>query len=351
MPIDRSYVSIAADGSHVVNNQRSGGLPDVTPSPLPKTPINLRYPNGSGGLVGQKPYEKWILFEVKAGRHILRNQTLGEGAENVDRTLASVALYLPDSALSSDMVVRYAESPLGEVAGPLLEAAVQTGKAYREIAAINADKSMTKWDEVKAGISSIASTAGLVLNELADAAKGRMAVAAQSALNAVAKGSGDAAEILLGKTVNPRTDLMFKSVEYRTHSLNFTLVPRTKAEADEIDRIVSLFQYYMLPSYGSPQQQGASQFLIGYPYEFEVRMFSEFNDLSKHHINTIGRSVLRTVSITSAPDGRVAFIEKDGEYYPAATTLKLDLQEVRLLGRDSTEIVRGGAQPFDDPRL
>ena len=82
--------------------------------------------------------------------------------------------------------------------------------------------------------------------------------------------------------------------------------------------------------------------MIGYPYEFVITMFNET------HINKIERSVLTGLRVDHAGGDRIAFA---GNYYPAATTLSLSFKEVRLLGRDSEVILRGGRVGIgDDPR-
>jgi Tail-tube assembly protein len=349
---DRVYVDIA-------NRKLSKRISDSEANKLRAgtygSPVNLRYPNGSAGTVGKPPYEKWILFEVKSGRHILRDQILGEGGANLDRTLASVALYLPDTALNSELLVNWqSDVSLGGAAGALLDMTVQEAKGVKSaISNLQGDKSI--WEIIKAEAGTLAGGVQALVSGALNATLSRVSEGVKKGAEALVEGGGDALEAFRGSVTNPRTDVLFRNVEFRTHTLTFNLVPRSKAEADEIDKILSLFQYYMLPSYGDSDPASLkiwndNRYMIGYPYEFEIRMFSEFDELNKHHFNIIGRSVLKNISISSAPEGRVAFIEKNGEYYPVATTLGLQFQEVRLLGRDSAEIVRGGVQGFEDPR-
>ena len=83
--------------------------------------------------------------------------------------------------------------------------------------------------------------------------------------------------------------------------------------------------------------------IFGYPYEFEIDMFTQHNG-SAHHINTIDRSVLETVSINHASNSRVSFVDQYGgnQYYPTSTTITLQFKEVRLQGRNrQTKIWHG----------
>lgn len=254
----------------------------------------------------------WMLFEVKSGRHVLRSGTL-DISGTADRTIKSVALYLPMDALSSTLTANWESSDLG-VAGAGLERAFQTmGTSTPGRSGAVPVKQGAAEDIIPAlagGAVAGVATAGLnkLMSEIGG--KSEQAVAA--------------AQSVTGLTPNPRTDVLFKSVQYRTHSFTFQLVPRNKTEADAIDSILNIFQFYMLPSFGDLA-------FIGYPYEFEISMFSQKN--GSHHINTIDRSVLTECSINHAPSDRVSFVH-DGEYYPTATTLRLSFQEVRLQGRD-----------------
>jgi hypothetical protein len=134
----------------------------------------------------------------------------------------------------------------------------------------------------------------------------------------------------LGKTVNPRTDIFFKNVDYRTHRFDFKLIPRTLQEAQSIDNILNIFHYYSLPSYGG----GSGNFFIGYPYEFVITLFTQLQ--GTHHLNTIGRSVLTSLEVNHAAGNQVAFVDDQNvqQYYPAVTSMELSFKETRLLGRD-----------------
>ena len=57
--------------------------PGTSSGPAVRYPLNLGYP----------PFEKWILFQVKSGRHILRTGVKVESGDNLDKTIKAVALY------------------------------------------------------------------------------------------------------------------------------------------------------------------------------------------------------------------------------------------------------------------
>jgi len=294
-------------------------------NPLPSGAI--KYPSD----LTTPPHEKWILLEAKAGRHIARDgfvagEPAGEGNQP-DRTLAAVALYLPNEALKSSMTVDYKDIDLGMAAGKAIEDATQRQGTLR--APTQTSGAGFNIDTLKASLGGLAE--GIVTQKLLDITEGIADMAIDDPRGTL--------EIVSGGAVNPRKDTAFDSMQYRTHEFNFKLIPRDKEEADNIDAILNILHYYSLPSYGDGT---LGNFMIGYPYEFVITMFDET------HINKIERSVLTGMMVDHAGGDRVAFATG---YYPAATTLVLSFKEVRLLGRDSEVIFRGGGEGIgDDPR-
>ena len=297
--------------------------PGTSSGPAVRYPLNLGYP----------PFEKWILFQVKSGRHILRTGVKVESGDNLDKTIKAVALYLPPEALNSTLSVEYSTGSYGVAAGAAIAAAIQNGTTTASPA------STLSLDDVIPALKKAVFSGGAAL------ARQKLTETAQSFLNVA--GLNEAANVdkvvegLTGTTINPRTDIFFSNVNYRTHNFSFTLVPRSLEEAQAIDEILNVFQFYMLPSFGGETDTDSA--FIGYPYEFEIDMFTQHNG-SAHHINTIDRSVLETVSINHASNSRVSFVDQYGgnQYYPTSTTITLQFKEVRLQGRNrQTKIWHG----------
>ena len=295
----------------------------------------VKYPSDLAERGG--PHEKWILFEARSGRHIARDGFVQESETRVDRTLASVALYLPTDALKSNMTIQYKNIELGMAAGKAIESATQRQGTLRE---------------PTAGMGG-----GLNIDTLKDIAvaggHGAVGFGTAKALEAVESlgkividDPRGTIEVVSGAAINTRTDTAFDKMTYRTHEFTFSLIPRTRQEADNIDAILNILHYYSLPDYGD--NNNLFNFMIGYPYEFVITMFNET------HINKIERSVLTGMTVDHAGGDVIAFAT---DYYPAATALTLSFKEVRLLGRDSDVIFRGGGVGQnapgigDDPRL
>lgn len=296
--------------------------------------VNFRYPDS----LGTPPFEKWILFQVKNATHIKRSSEANAGADP-DVTLASVALYLPPEALSSTLSANYDSSGYG-LGAAAVEGAVQAG------------------DEIQKRIQGMQSGTDTIKNLRDSGAIGNVfkAIGIKGAQQLAEDfGIGEQTQNqLLGtfknQKINPRVDLFYQSTDYRTHDLQFTLVPRNKAEAETIDNILNLFQQAMLADYGGNFLDANAPMFIGYPYEFEIKMFTQINR-SKHHINTIDRSVLTSVAINHASGTRVAFVDSRGEsnYYPASTTLRLTFKETRIQGRNNSSGWKRGNNPLPIP--
>lgn len=319
----------------------------------------LKYPDNVA------KFNKWLRFDVRAGRHVGRGQIIAEKGQS-DSVVMAAALYLPTSALKSSMTVGYDTT---EFSGLMMEMAAQ---------------SATDIASAKAGTdawSSIGDAAKSAWNSGKEIWKGSSAETAGEFAKSVAMKAasvfvGNQLEALTGQKANPRTDIIFTNQDYRTWQFEYILIPRTLKEAQNIEKIVNMFRFYMLPIYrGTNAGQGPQgSYMMGYPYEWTISIYGQDqNDTASfgrvdtvvdtagqpivpgsralHHANKIGRSVLRNLAVDQAGGGKVAFVTEKGsrELFPLVTSMTLDFQEVILLGRDQAELV-GGTPDGGDPR-
>ena len=299
----------------------------------------VRYPAD----LGKDPYEKWMLFEVKSARHILRTGLMAEDGDKKDSTIKAVALYLPPDALSSTLGVTWGEGDVGQTLGAALAGAIQKGRELDSgpastlglntlLPALEAGFRAGAVGSARTGITNLAGALGGFLGKGAG-------VSGETAEKAMAA--------ITGSVANPRTDMFFESVAYRSHTFTFVMVPRNLTEAQAIDAILNTFQFYMLPSFGGEEDIDSA--FIGFPYEFEISMFTQHNG-SSHHINTVDRSVLTSININHSSNENVAFVDRQGgrEYYPASTSITLEFTEVRLQGRNQQSVIwRGTNRKWD----
>ena len=308
-------------------------------------PKHFRYPNG----VGKPPFDKWIFFEAKAGRHVVRNVISPEGIQP-DSTISDVSLYLDDTVLNTTLEMRYEQTSLGPFYGAILEQLAQgASDLSHNILTPGTDFGFNQ------GLKDLVSTAEKYIGSYN---KGNFRSLAGLLFNdvvTVATQAQSATSILTGNKPNPRTDILFDTQSYRTHTMSFLMVPRSLDEAQMIDNIVHFFQYYMLPEYINPGAQGeAGSYMIGFPYEFNItcRRGDVNNNTQLEHINKFARSVLKTVTVDHAVNEKTAFIKDDtGAFWPVATNLTLIFQEVVLLDRNSPEITRAGTQLLPNPKI
>lgn len=309
--------------------------------PEPTFPPTYKYPL----TVGQPPFEKFIKFDAKRMRHVLRN-TLDAAR---DLTLASVVLYLPETALKNTLTVGWNQQDIGVVAGAVLNSTGKNGATATD----------TTWQGLMNNMQGAAGGAIDTVKSLWKAG-GVSAIAQEVAQSAIAKkldenpGIANPIYAQLGMRANPRTEILFDAAQYRQYQFDFMMVPRNYKEAESIDNIVRFFQFYMLPTYGNKADNDS---VIGYPFEFNVGLFNNLtpgNELPAtsqiKRLSHIGRCIVKNVTVDYAAGGKVAFVRDDStieKLFPVATSLSIELQEVKLLGREDREIRRTDSDAGD----
>lgn len=323
----------------------------------------LRYPEDVA------KFNKWLRFDVRKGRHVGRGQIVD--GQIKDSVVMAAALYLPSSALRSQMTVEYDTT---EFSGMMMELAAQ---AATQLASMKTGQSIM--DQAGAVRDSLMAA---LYNTVGDATAGdALEWGKKAAQKAAVEAFGTQIEALTGQKVNPRTDIIFSSQQYRAWTFEYILIPRTLKEAQSIEKIINMFRFYMLPSYqNSDSKLGPkASYMMGYPYEWTIGIYGSGRDTeggdsygpvqtitneagqmfppppgsnSFKHANKIGRSVLRSLSVDQAAGGKVAFVGESGqkELYPLVTSMTLEFQEVILLGRDQRELVDAPESDYPDPR-
>lgn len=312
-------------------------------------------------------FNKWLRFDVRKGRHVGR-QMLVDESKTPDDVIMAAALYLPTSALRSSMTVDYDTT---EFSGMMMEMAAQ---AVDKLASMrvgqNAGEAFDK-------------ASGDVYNQLKNAyEKGDAGDVGEflkaTAMRAASVPFGTQVEALAGQKVNPRTDIIFSAQQYRSWTFEYIFIPRTLTEAQNIEKIVKMFRFYMLPVYRNANSDlgPKAAYMMGYPYEWSISIYGSGasggygpfqtgtnpqgnveppppGSTPLEHVGKIGRSVLRTCTVDQAGGGKVAFVGERGntELYPLVTAMTLEFQEVILLGRDQRDILGvTDVNEYPDPR-
>lgn len=303
---------------------------------LPTPPYHHRYPLDIGKQA--QTSLPFITFMAKSGRHIGRNQLIGSESNSTEFTVAACTLYLPPEALKSAQDIRWEGADYGTAIGGAIESGTFTAQKaksmmHKLVGTAAADSETTAAQDALAMLKGAGNLLGsLAVGGLLESIT-ESGLVPEKVLNA---GSG-----VSGLRLNPRTDMLYQSVDFRTHEMSFKFIPRDKKEAMAIDDILNMFSYYSLPDFG---QATGTNFFIGYPYEFQIVMFSQTAGYGAHHINTIERSVLTHLDVDHAAADRTSFIQDNGDpdYYPTVTTLNMTFKEIRLPGRDARGDRLGG---------
>lgn len=128
-----------------------------------------------------------------------------------------------------------------------------------------------------------------------------------------------------GIAVNPKKEMYFESMGFRTFSLNYKLYPKTPAEAKNLQNILYLLKFHMHPEYKSEQR-----YTFVYPSEFDITFYHKGNE--NLWVNKIATSVLTDMSIEYAPDAQWS---QHAGGIPNAINLQLTFKELSVLTKET----------------
>lgn len=137
----------------------------------------------------------------------------------------------------------------------------------------------------------------------------------------------------LKTTTNPNSRTLFKSVQMRTFSFQFSMIPTSDREADEINRIIKFFRHEMYPE---AIKEASSGIPIGYrfPNIFEIKIRDRKNP-GKHLATRIQDCYLTGFTATYNPNSMT--LMRDGQF--AQTDIQMQFSEIRTL--DKQKIAEG----------
>ena len=99
-----------------------------------------------------------------------------------------------------------------------------------------------------------------------------------------------------GVAPNPKREMIFKSVDFRTFSFTYTFFPRSEEEANNVDNIIKTFKFHMHPEY-----KDTNSFLYLYPSEFDIHYYT--NDKENDYIHQHTSCVLTEMAVNYTPNG------------------------------------------------
>lgn len=254
----------------------------------------------------------------------------------IDNPLAYISLYLPDT-LETQVSSHYDDTSLTDT----FKIAGYAGNAIAD--------SLSSKDPLKSNPSNILSD---------DYKKGLLGVAAGGISENLGKVIGNA----LKRVPNPQVQLLYRGLDLRTFSFNFTFTPSSAKEAEEIDEIIKTFTFYSLPDVTSgvggqffiPPQIFRIKFaflgtdgIAGQIYDvFRSNLTNvlgnqftkimtgsnptdDITSAKKARIFEINDCFLTDVQVNYAPNGWASY--SDG--WPIQTTLSLTFKEMNLIDK------------------
>jgi hypothetical protein len=273
----------------------------------------------TGANAGEIAYQKGQITQGKTGnilssdRAILTpNVPTGFQAEfkTTSRITDSVALYLPAN-VSDNTGASYEGMETG-IAGLI---AAGGGAFVRNM----------RNNDYEAAASSLISGTTAIAGETVKRLFGEVGAIATGTDEETIRGLAAKA---FGTAENPFIEMLFKQMNLREFSYEFTFSPRNQKEAEEVQAIIKLFRFHMAPELMGNNKRYLrlpSTFDIHYMYQHSLERGHENNFYSK-----IATCVLSGVNVDYTPGGVKSF--QDGS--PTQITMGLSFQETELLTKD-----------------
>ena len=236
--------------------------------------------------------------KFQGGESILRNQASGinskKNLQTHTRISDSIILYTPPS-VKFDYKVGYEQIDTGIVG------------------------TMAGFFDGKDLLATAGSTAGSFLESVTKAA-----------LEIALPGLGAAVDKGRGFSQNPNAEMVFKSVPFRAFAFPYEFAPKNEKEKDEIQRIIEIFKFHMMPEKRSAGYLTApSQFQITYMYRDGANMY----------IPKISRCALTDMAVDYSPEGVFTTFKGDDKgAAPVLTKVELTFSEMEIMTKETIAV-------------
>ncbi len=150
----------------------------------------------------------------------------------------------------------------------------------------------------------------------------------QGALEVTFPGASGFFTKLTGKALNPRLELAFQSVPFRTFSFNFDFAPKNMKEVESVNKIMQLFKFHMLPDVSN------EKYMIT-PSEFQIMYY--YRDKVNTYLPRISRCVCTDMSVDYAPENVFHTFKADAKgAMPVITKMTLSFTETEVMTKQTT---------------
>ncbi len=262
----------------------------------------------------------------------------------------AIVLPVPASAMKTAYGVSYGQVDLGTIAGGIASqlrdpswSNIATGAGIggalgalvsaASSASIPAKAAATALATATGGLLSAEVLAGTALEGVGAIGSHIARADVESALNRA-----------FGYQQNPYSDVLFQNVQFRTHQFDYMFLPRSEAESVTIDRIISMFKFYMHPALGAGPLGTSSGNQAGAPDELGLYFYFPYEFQITHSIQdttfTLMPSVLESIDVSYGGTGDTpTFFMPDsrGRQWPTQVNLSMKFKEVIILTREQID--------------
>jgi hypothetical protein len=147
-------------------------------------------------------------------------------------------------------------------------------------------------------------------------------------LNFAGGNVGAFAESATGQVANPFKTQLFKNMDFRTFSFDYTFAPRSDAEYKTVQDIIKTFKLYMHPVLGK------EKFVLDYPAEFTLGFYHRAQ-LNKN-LFKVSNCALTNMKVDYGGTDLTTFRDIPGA--PSEINMKLTFVELEVLSRERIEV-------------
>jgi hypothetical protein len=134
-----------------------------------------------------------------------------------------------------------------------------------------------------------------------------------------------------GQATNPFMEVIFEKVGMRTFSYNFTFSPRNSEETNDVQKIIKMFRFHMLP-----ELQGANERFLTLPSTFDIHYMYQMEAEVAHEnqfYSKIATCVLSGVDVDYTPNGVKSFASGA----PTQIKMGLNFMETEMLTKQHVD--------------
>ena len=152
----------------------------------------------------------------------------------------------------------------------------------------------------------------------------------KAAIEIALPGFGAAIDKGLGRSINPNAELVFKNVPFRSFNFPFEFSPKNEKEKEDIQKILSLFKFHMMP-------EKAGEGYLTAPAQFQITYM--YRDGANMYIPKISRCALTDMSIDYSPEGVFTTFKGDDKgAAPVLTKMDLSFTEMEIMTKETIAI-------------